>query len=939
MTELDLTDEDLLYEEELLRNPFTLRLWIRYLDARKSVTPKRRYLLFERACRALPGSYKLWYAYLKERQEAIRGTCIDHSSYEALNNCYERALVTMHKMPRIWEMYLKHLNSQKHFTRMRHTCDRALRSLPITQHERMWTIYLDFVRSDGIPTDTALRVYRRYLQLEPTHAEEYIEYLKKAGHWNEAAVKLAELVNDDSFQSLAGKTKHQLWLELCDIITKHPADVTSLQVDPILRGGIRKFTDEVGRLWTSLADYYIRKAIFEKARDVYEEGMTTVTTVRDFSVIFDAFMQFEESMLSARMEALGDAADEDEEELDPDDNGEDFLLKDDGNDIDLRLARLEYHMERRPELVSSVMLRQNPHNVFEWHKRVKLFEGKPTKQIFTFTEAVKTVDPEVAVGKPHTLWVAFAKFYETHQDLGNARIILEKAVQVNYKAVDDLATVWCEWAEMELRHQNFQSALDLMRRATKHRPGRVKEDGPVQSRLHKSLKLWMFYCDLEESLGDLDSAKAVYEKILDIRIATPQIILNYALLLWESKHFEDAFQVLGHLHLREGAAARINAICTFERAFQVPGHLHFRGPARMPRAWLDAAHTGVHPWQHGCRTHGWMQLTPVSTLGSTDAARTAGCSSHRCPPLAARMPHDGWMQLTPVSTLGSTGCRTHGWMAQSVFTLAARMPHDGWMQLTSVHPRHGCRTHGWMQLTPDEKLAMYELYLNRAKEFFGVGKAREILETAIDAKLPDSITKSLCVQYANLERRLGEIDRARALFRHASQFADPKTDYGFWDEWNEFEIKHGNEDTFREMLRIKRSVSASYSQTHFNMATAHPTEATGAEPPSGDAGIAAAGAVDPMAALDQQAVGGTNLAGFVSGGVEGQQVASQEAKNEEEIDLGDDDDDDEDDDGEEKTDAIEEQQVPDAVFGELKKKAEDEAADASAQPSAKKRKT
>ena len=51
-------------------------------------------------------------------------------------------------------------------------------------------------------------------------------------------------------------------------------------------------------------------------------------------------------------------------------------------------------MERRPELLSSVMLRQNPHAVHEWHKRVKLFEGNPTRQILTYTEAVKTVDAE-----------------------------------------------------------------------------------------------------------------------------------------------------------------------------------------------------------------------------------------------------------------------------------------------------------------------------------------------------------------------------------------------------------------------------------------------------------------------------------------------------------------------------------------------------------------
>ena len=44
-------------------------------------------------------------------------------------------------------------------------------------------------------------------------------------------------------------------------------------------------------------------------------------------------------------------------------------------------------MERRPELLSSVMLRQNPHNVHEWHKRAKLFQANPTKQILCYTGA------------------------------------------------------------------------------------------------------------------------------------------------------------------------------------------------------------------------------------------------------------------------------------------------------------------------------------------------------------------------------------------------------------------------------------------------------------------------------------------------------------------------------------------------------------------------
>ena len=37
--------------------------------------------------------------------------------------------------------------------------------------------------------------------------------------------------------------------------------------------------------------------------------------------------------------------------------------------------------------------------------------------INAYTEAVQTVDVGQAVGKPHTLWVQFAKFYEDNEQL------------------------------------------------------------------------------------------------------------------------------------------------------------------------------------------------------------------------------------------------------------------------------------------------------------------------------------------------------------------------------------------------------------------------------------------------------------------------------------------------------------------------------------------
>lgn len=69
----------------------------------------------------------------------------------------------------------------------------------------------------------------------------------------------------------------------------------------------------------------------------------------------------------------------------------------------------------------------------------------------------------------------------------------------------------------------------------------------------------------------------------------------------------------------------------------------------------------------------------------------------------------------------------------------------------------------------------------------------------------------MCMQFAQLECKLGEVDRARAIWMHCSQMCDPRTQPQFWSAWKEFEVSHGNTDTAREMLRIKRSVQATFN--------------------------------------------------------------------------------------------------------------------------------
>src|ERR1700722_7446864 len=105
---------------------------------------------------------------------------------------------------------------------------------------------------------------------------------------------------------------------------------------------------------------------------------------------------------------------------------------------------------------------------------------------------------------------------------------------------------------------------------------------------------------------------------------------------------------------------------------------------------------------------------------------------------------------------------------------------------------------------------MFTIYIAKAAATFGLPATRPIYERALEV-LPDKQTAEMCLRFAGLERKLGEIYRARAIYAHASQFCDPRINPRFWAEWNTFEIETGSEDTFREMLRIKRSVQAQFN--------------------------------------------------------------------------------------------------------------------------------
>lgn len=232
----------------------------------------------------------------------------------------------------------------------------------------------------------------------------------------------------------------------------------------------------------------------------------------------------------------------------------------------------------------------------------------------------------------------------------------------------------------------------------------------------------------------------------------------------------------------------------------------------------------------------------------------------------------------------------------------------------------------------NEQASMFNIYIKKAAEIYGLPRTRQIYEKAIEV-LPEESAREMCMRFAEMETKLGEVDRARAIYAHCSQMCDPRVTMEFWGAWKEFEVRHGNEDTMREMLRIRRSVQATYN-TQVNMMAAQMTNSGVA---GGTVADLAPGAKDGMRMLEAKAIemnaegvksNGLKAAAssnimFVRGETQGLPGQGEKVVNPDEIDIGDESDEEEGD-GEEVNIPIQQKSIPAKVFGGLKKDDDEE---------------
>lgn len=427
--------------------------------------------------------------------------------------------------------------------------------------------------------------------------------------------------------------------------------------------------------------------------------------------------------------------------------------KEDPGEVLFRVRRLQDLLRRQRSLSSSIMLNSWTGDVSERLSLI-LVETNKTRRDQLLFDAFPDGEPlELFNGRRSDLFIKLAE----KQDVDNREKdkILARGCMLCWD-LKDIVILWRLRIELALSDIDEKRALQLARECLTPPPPVTNSTTTstttkkLRPSCHRSYQLWTLYLDLEEHYGTLETTRAAYERCLDLKVASVLNILNYTKLLRNHFYFEDAFGV-------------------YERSL------------------------GVFPWPHARDL--WCDYLKhfIGRYGGTKIER-------------ARDLYEQCIESIPESF------RSLSEFAFLNYALFEEQ-HGLIRRAMLIYER-------WSDFAPDDqKLDIYLLWSRKSEESLGAPATRKVFERAMN-KLPEKMIPFIAMRFADMECRLGEIERSRAILQHASLLSDSldirnNAIYGdFWKFWNDFEVKFGDEDTFKEMLRQKRASQAQFSVLH-----------------------------------------------------------------------------------------------------------------------------
>ena len=764
-----------------IQNPYNFKSWWDTLSSSKEAPFSIRKKIYQVSLHYLPGSYKIWYYYLQEEREYVKKNYqLPNPHYNEVNNIHEQALIYMLKMPVIWVKYIEFLMEQNQITKTREILNKALQMLPITQHKKIWDIYIPWAESLTGCYRSKIEIFRRYLKFNPDYKEKFIRYLVGIKEFTYAIELIIEILNDENFFSKENKSQYYYWVMICQIINNYPEQINlnknekNINIDKLIRHGIQKYTDEVGNLWVTLANYYIKIGLIDKVREIFEEALVKVLTVRDFSLVFNAYLKFEENVMKQNIfNDAGDNMDIDEEvknekndgnklndfelnelenaldelniksiENDKDKNkkktknklkkNKQVLLEEskcdsNANDKKFNLIRVNNLIQRRPFLLNSTILRRNPNNCNEWLKRIDLSKEKKDFNLIKnmYEEALNTIKINEAYGKLSDIYISYAHFYEENNDIKKANDIFYKGCNINYKKTEENINIWCMWCEMNVRQKKYKDAYKIIKFICTNNINKYY-------RYNRDLKLWSLYVDLETNLNSNNEKQIIniYNKMIEYKIANIETIFNYITYLEKINKYDKIYNI-------------------YEQSMDL---------------------------------FSWPNLYDLCLCYVADY----------------------------INHFKDAKIEIFRDIIQNIIIASGHLKIFYYIY-AFYEEKYGLFNHcidilkdASQNVKEEEKPEVHSVIIAKSAKYFGIGKIRLAFDDAMN-NLEKSYVLEIGLKYIAIEIKLKEINRARGIFKYLGKLFNPDNkEYKeeFWEMWDHFEKLYGDANTYQEMKNL-----------------------------------------------------------------------------------------------------------------------------------------
>ncbi|KJP88707.1 hypothetical protein AK88_01588 [Plasmodium fragile] len=744
--------------------------------------------IYETILKYFPFSFKLWYHYLKDRIELLSGVYYDEKEeYEEVNRVFEQCILYMYHFKAFYLLYIQFLYLQRKVQKIRLTFNLALQNVTLNQHEDLWEYQLKYnkkIKSKLINYE----YIKRYVTIYPENIVYLFNHYVKYKMCKHALNTFFYIISCDEEENLelGDKSIYDLYKELFDLISSRK--VLDNDVVVTLRKNFNTFKryENVTSIYTLLANSFVYEGRWNKAMDAYEEGILECYTVNDFSVLFEGYIETMKILIELKMRG-GDGHEVRSDSEEDSDGGMRGRLPsgEDDSMVDLYMDKINYLLDKRKAFIADIKLKNNQKNVYVWLGKVDAVETAEEK-VELYNRCLKHFQDGDYSGRLSDVYISYAYFHYNRNEYDKAVNVFNRAVRDdNFKTLNEISSVYCSWIEVELLEGNFKKALRIARLVIdlsndvggggsgSRRRGRMMNfTGEGIYEESESLSGRNILMIRDDHVGNLNQNFSLLNNIklaclvldLEINYGTIETCINLFDLLYHKKIITVRMVLSFANYLYENKYF-YECFKTYEKAISI-----FHYPYLYP---VYVHYINKYVERYKDKNISYVRELYKQAIYGVDEKTFI-------PKEFAKI----------IFLMYASFEENYGFLKRSLSIYKEAVPF----------------------LPEPDKIKFYKLFISKVSKSYGVHKAREAFEEAIQT-LKDDDAREICLLYIDMEYKLNEYQRVRALYIYTAQFTNPSVHVSFYQDWREFEALHGNEHTFRDMIRIKRSVLSLFSNS------------------------------------------------------------------------------------------------------------------------------